>query len=522
MLGILAPVLFFTCAPKISSSSDEKVTKRTQPNILFAISDDQSYPYTTAYGDRTTITPTFDTLAKKGVLFTNAFCAAPQCSPSRAAILTGKNIWELEEAGTHSSHFPKKFSVVTDVLEEVGYQIGYTGKPWGPGNWKDSGWDRNPVGPEFNSEYLKPPYQGISNKDYAKNFSKFLEQRQSGKPFFFWFGGHEPHRVFEYGSGVKKGKNPAQAIIPPFLPTDEIVQNDILDYSVEIEWFDQHLGQMLHLLDEIGELDHTIVIVTADNGMAFPYAKANLQEYGTHVPLVIAGPNIKGNRKSSDLVGLIDLAPTLAEMGGTSMPAKVSGRSLMNILTSSRQGIIDPTRDAVFTGRERHTHARPHNFGYPARAIRTQQYLYIHNFKPDRWPAGNPAVDFPADHVTPAGFKSMDDGYHDIDACPTKSLLLSEQETYRSFFSLAVAKRPQEELYDILSDPGCLQNLAGAKDHVLMRDELRNRLMELLEKQGDPRVTGRGDIFESYPRFAGMREFPGFKERGAYNPAYQK
>src|SRR5690606_33817035 len=128
--------------------------------------------------------------------FMNAFVAAPQCSPSRAAILTGRNIWQLEEAGTHSSYFPKKFPVFTDVLREEGYAVGYTGKAWGPGNWADSGWEQNPVGKEYNEiRFDSLPSTGLSPIDYASNFQVFLNARESDEPFFFWFGAHEPHRV---------------------------------------------------------------------------------------------------------------------------------------------------------------------------------------------------------------------------------------------------------------------------------------------------------------------------------------
>jgi uncharacterized sulfatase len=176
----------------------------------------------------------------------------------------------------------------------------------------------------------------------------------------------------------------------------------------------------------------------------------------------------------------------------------------------------------VLTGRERHTHARPDNLGYPARAIRTNQYLYIHNFKPDRWPAGDPEVKMPEGYSRPDDFKSMKDGYHDIDASPSKSLLLDHPHQFESFFNLAVAKRPMEELYDISRDPGCTNNLANDPDMKGIREDLQNKLMQELRIQRDPRVEGKGDIFESYPRFASMRPFDGFKERGEYNPKYQK
>ena len=125
--------LLYACQTGTEESSDKR------PNILFAISDDQSFPYASAYGTAGIQTPAFDRVAEAGVLFYNAFVAAPGCSPSRAAILTGKNIWQIEEAGTHASYFPKKFTVFTDLLEDAGYELGFTGKPWGPGNWKDAG-----------------------------------------------------------------------------------------------------------------------------------------------------------------------------------------------------------------------------------------------------------------------------------------------------------------------------------------------------------------------------------------------
>ncbi|MEZ4902104.1 MAG: sulfatase [Spirosomataceae bacterium] len=403
------------------------------PNILFAISDDQSYPHTSAYGHKTFRTPTFDRVAAQGVLFNNAFVAAPQCSPSRAAILTGRQIWQLEEAGTHSSYFPKKFAVFTDALEKAGYFLGSTGKTWGPGNYKDAGWPRNPVGPEYNKRQLSQwPTKGISKNDYAANFKDFLSEKPTDKPFFFWYGGQEPHREYEEGSGVNAGFTSNNLKVPAFLPTTAVVQNDMLDYALEIEWFDKQLGRMLQLLEAAGELDNTIIVVTSDNGMAFPYAKANLQEYGTHVPLAMCGPFIQGkNRKIDDLVGLIDLAPTFLEVAQVQPFAGITGKSILSLLSSTKSGRIDPARQYVLTGRERHTHARPDNVGYPARAIRTQDYLYIKNFKTDRWPLGDPPLLSKPTNTKDSEMKPIEEGYEDIDASPTKSLMIQKRSVSR-------------------------------------------------------------------------------------------
>ncbi len=496
-----------------------------RPNILFAISDDQSWAHTGANDSKIVHTPNFDRIARQGVLFENAFCTAPQCSPSRASILTGRYIWQLEEAGTHSSYFPKKFTVFTDCIENNGYFIGYTGKPWGPGNWKDAGWRRNPVGPEYNRHRLDPPFSGITGIDYANNFKAFLSEKPQGSPFFFWFGCREPHRHYEKGSGIETGKKVQDVKIPSFLPDNKTIRSDILDYAVEIDWFDQQLGQMIDMLESRGELDNTIIVVTSDNGMPFPHAKANMYEYGTHMPLAICWPGqIPGNRTIKDMVGFIDFAPTFLELAGITPPAEMTGSSLLPCLACKKVGIIDPKRDHILSGRERHTHARPDNVGYPCRSIRTRQYLYIHNYKPKRWPAGNPPPPDLQHETLTADFKPINKGYNDIDGSPSKDYILTHQHDPENahYFKLACARRPEEELYDIKSDPGCIVNLANKDEFQSIKNDLRKNLDNALFEQGDPRLHGNGDIFESYPRFGRMRHFPGFKKRGEYNPDYQK
>ena len=253
----------------------------------------------------------------------------------------------MEEAGTHSSLFPKKFHVFTDALEISGYALGFTGKPWGPGNYKDSGWDRNPVGPIYNSRrFISVPATGISTTDYAANFNDFLKAKPKDQPFFFWYGGQEPHREYEAGSGQKAGFSFNKLKVPSFLASSDVIKGEMLDYALEINLFDTQLGKMLQLLKDTGELENTIVIVTADNGMAFPYVKANLQEYGIHVPLAIAGLVISAkNRKVDDLISLIDLAPTILDIAGVKHFEDFSGKSLMPIFKSSKSGNIDVSRN---------------------------------------------------------------------------------------------------------------------------------------------------------------------------------
>mgnify|MGYP001215076140 FL=1 len=496
-------------------------TTKKSPNILIAIADDQSYPHNGVYGFAEIQTPGFDFVAKNGVLFHNAFVAAPQCSPSRAAILTGKNIWELEEAGTHASNFPKKFKVFTEILEQKGYFTGYTGKPWGPGNWEISGRKQNPAGKDYNRHKLEsPPTTAIRPNNYSKNFEDFYSQKAEDKPFVFWYGGHEPHRVYEYKSGIKAGKDINSVKVPEFLPDTEVVRNDLLDYILEIEHFDNHLDQIIQFLKEKGELNNTFILVTADNGMPFPYAKANVQEFGTHVPLAISIPNgIKG-KEVDEPVGLIDLAPTLMDLVGSPEAMTTTGKSLMPVLTLQEH---PKHRDYVLTGRERHTHARPDNLGYPARAIRTEEFLYVHHFKSDRWPQGDPVPKNPENdqrsEAAGSGYKSLYPGYHDVDASPSKDQVMAISESH--FFELAFAKRPQDQLYDIKKDPYCTQNIAFLPDYSEVLSRLKRQLLNDLKEQGDPRVFD-DPVFDSYPRYSSMRNFKGFNKRGEYNPDFVK
>ena len=331
------------------------------PNILIAISDDQSYLHTSAAGCAAVRTPVFDRVAHEGILFRNCFAASPGCSPSRASLLTGRHPWEIEQAGTHDSSFPTNYVAFPDLLEANGYAVGFTGKGWGPGNWKISGRTRNPAGPEFGKRKLAPPTIGISRNDYAANFKDFLATRTNGQPFCFWYGGHEPHRDYEKGSGLKFGKRLTDVVVPPSLPDTPEVRSDFLDYCLEIEWFDTQLGKMLKLLEAAGELDNTIVIVTADNGMPFPRAKANCYEDGIHVPLAIRwGAQVPGGRTVDGIVGFVDLTATMLAATGTKPPTTypLSGHSLLNTLTATNQGLVDPANATAWAARERHSSSR--------------------------------------------------------------------------------------------------------------------------------------------------------------------
>lgn len=452
-----------------------------RPNILFAIADDASHM--SAYGHRFVHTPSFDRVAGEGVLFRQAYTTNPKCAPSRASLITGMHTWQLEEACNHWNVFPSKFALYPDLLEEAGYWVGYTGKGWGPGDWRN-GLKRNPAGTEFNGRTLTPPENtAISPRDYAACFDDFLAQRPAGRPFCFWYGGHEPHRKYVPGEGRRAGKRLEEAEVPPYLPDTEAVRSDLLDYAFEVEWFDRQLGRMLARLEELGELDHTIVVVTSDNGMPFPRVKGQMYDPDFRLPLAVRwGAEAPGGRTVDDLVSFIDFAPTFLEAAGLPVHPQMEGRSLLSLLRSDRSGRIDPQRNRVYMGRERHDLGSEGDKAYPVRCIRRDDYLYIRNWKPDLWPAGNPET-----------------GFTNVDSSPTKEEILRlHAEGDARYYELAFGKHPAEELYHVGEDPNCLNNLAGRPEYGPLQEELWADLRALLERTGDPRYLGRGDVFDEY------------------------
>ena len=464
-----------------------------RPNILFAIADDISYPHMGAYGCKWVKTPGFDRVAAAGLLLRNAYTCNAKCAPSRASILTGRNSWQLEDACNHWCYFPAKFRTYPEVLAENGYFVGKTGKGWAPGVAdKLNGKPRQLAGTPFDKRRAKPPTNHISPNDYAGNFADFLSAAPADQPWCFWYGSGEPHRGYEYGSGVAKGGKKITDIerVPAYWPDSDAVRNDMLDYAFEIEHFDNHLVRMLKLIEKRGELDNTLVIVTADHGMPFPRCKGQGYERSNHIPMAIMWPRgiRKPGRVVKEYVSGIDLAPTFIELAGLRWKdtplAATPGKSLTDIFAGGTSASAKAARDHVLIGKERHDVGRPHDWGYPIRGIVKDDMLYLRNFETDRWPAGNPET-----------------GYLNSDGGPTKTEILRgrNDSTTRHFWDLSFGKRSGEELYNLREDPSCLTNLAGRAEFAKVQAALRDQLLRELKAQGDPRMSGKGSVFDEYP-----------------------
>jgi N-sulfoglucosamine sulfohydrolase len=456
-----------------------------RPNILFIIFDDWNVHHAGAYGCSWIKTPNFDRVAREGVLFKNAFTSNPKCSPCRASILTGRNTWQLEEASCHFSIFPAKFAVYPDLLEKAGYSVGLTGKGWGPGDFRSTGFPRNPAGPSFDEHKLTPPATGIGRNDYARNFEAFLRQRPKDKPFCFWMSFTEPHRPYELNSGVRFSKKLADVKVPSYLPDTPAVRGDLADYAVEVEYADGHIGRALKALEAAGELERTLVLVTSDHGMPFPFVKGQIHEDGFHLPLAIRwGDAVKPGRVVEDFINVRDFAPTFLALAGLPQHPQMTGQSLLALLRSPNSGWVE-NRDVMLVGKERHDIGRPHDWGYPVRAIRTREYLYVHNFHPERWPACNPETDF-----------------GNCDPGPTKEVV---KALGGHFYELSFGKRLPDELYRLKDDPENIRNLGNDLAFKEVVDELRTRLMAQLRAEGDPRALGNGAVFDTY-KYVGGRQ----------------
>lgn len=478
-------------------------TQAERPNILIAITDDHSWLHTSAQGSPFVDTPNIDRISDGGIRFTNAYSGSPGCSPSRAVLLTGQHHWMIGPAGTHGSTFPVYYETFVDILEEAGYKVGFTGKGWGPGDWLSGGRSKNPAGVEYNEVKLKGKLpKGISDVDYASNFDRFMAERGDDQPFYFWVGSHEPH--LRYAEDPHSEQDLASVMVPGFLPDSDASRSMLLDYADEIEHFDGHMGRVIETLEKAGELDNTLIIFTADNGMPMPRAKSNGYDYGTHVPLSMRWD---GTTRSGQLingpVGFVDLSATVLHAVGLPVPDEFVGRSLLGLLKGEVAEL--DYQQAVYSGRERHSSARYQNLSYPQRMMRRGDYLVVWSPKPDRYPAGTPRS------LVDGELSPPHSAYYDIDDSVIKRELLAKREDpyIGPFFHLAVDKRPEWQFFNVKSDPDCLTDLARDPDHATLFAEYQQQLTDTLTETGDPRVLGYGQVWEDYPRQKGpMRYFP--------------
>jgi len=500
----------------------------SRPNIVFCFADDWgriagAYAAIDARPSLNQVvkTPNIDRVAKSGVLFRNAFVNSPSCTPCRSALLSGRYFFRtgtgaILQGATWDAAIPS-FPL---LMRDAGYHIGKSYKVWSPGTPVDAPFGAQKyayekAGGRFNnfSENVTKMVREGSELSAAKeklydevrgNFDAFLAARPKDAPFLYWFGPTNVHRMFEKGSGKALwGIDPEslKGKLPAFMPDVPEVREDFADYLGEVQAYDAAIGLLLKKLEAAGELDKTVVVISGDHGVpGVPGGKCNLRDYGTGVGLMVHWPGQPGGRVVDDFVNLMDLCPTFLELGGVKLPEGLNGRSIVPTLKSEKNGLVDADRAWVVTGRERHVlTAREGNLPYPQRSLRTAEFLYIRNFKPERTPMGD-AI-FTGDTIPPQRELETNTraAFADMDASPTKAYVIQHRNepAVRWIYDFSFGLRPADELYDLKNDPDQIKNVAGDPAYAAALKELSGKLLGILKDAGDPRL--QDDAYDKEP-----------------------
>jgi len=445
--------------------------EQARPNILFFITDDESWLERSAYGWSTLPTPHFDRVARDGVLFTHAYTSAPSCAPSRAVCVTGRNFWELNQGAFIQAWLPQEFPVFPDILAQAGYHVGYTGKGWGPGVFPE-GSHKKPTGTAYNNIKVKPDKRipHISVIDYVENFKEFLAQKQASQPFYFWVGSTEPHGPYDkhnYQRLEKEfGFKLEDVSMPEFLEDTPQNRQKRANFLYEICYSDVQLGKVLEILEQAGELENTLVVVTSDNGTAIgDFGKASPYEWSCREPLAIMWPkSVPKGRTVDDFVAFRDFAPTFLDAAGIKVPAQMTGSSLLPILKSGKSGRVESQRDCIVHGLEWHGEFDPVSRSH--RTYRNERYAYIVRYSNSLKPSDDMAPD---------------------------------------------AEITGEELYDLEKDPWQRTNLFANPEYASVLADLKAGLKAYALKTGDPRFTGKMKIFRETRDFVQERKRGGYK-----------
>lgn len=407
-----------------------------RPNIVYLHSHDTGR-YVQPYGYPAE-TPNLQRLADEGVIFRNAFSAAPTCSPSRAALLTGQDAHSSGMMGLAHRGFalsdPRRH--IAQTLRDAGYHTVLAGFQHVATEDRiaDCGYD------EIHQDLER-------TQATAANFLK----SDPSQPFFLDAGFVETHRVgTSFGESADEEEwieHQARTARPSDpLPDDPVIRRDMAAYLASVRRLDGKIGVILDALDASGLADNTLVIYTPDHGLAFPRSKGTLTDRGTGIALIARGPGgFRGGQVIDALVSQLDIYPTLCEVTGIEPPGWLQGHSMIPLV----DGRTDTIRDDVCS------EITFHAAFDPQRAVRTERWKYIRRFGSSRRP------------VLP-----------NTDDSPSKDRLLE--------LGWAEHVLAQEELYDLALDPSEADNLAGDAAYQPALATMRQRLERWMQNTGDP------------------------------------
>ncbi len=404
------------------------------PNILYIHSHDTGR-YIQPYGHAIP-TPNIQWLADQGIMFRNAFAAAPSCSGSRAALLTGEychNNGMMGLAHRGFSLFDYDHQLVR-VLKAAGYHSELIGEQHISADPHVLGYDVVHDIPTNEVAAVAPAAIGALTRPIRE-------------PFFMSVGFFETHRNFFAPSNVR---DRVYSLAPPFLPDTPEIREDIAAYKASARSLDHGVGAVLNALNETGLDENTLVICTTDHGLAFPTAKASLLDRGIGVYLIMRGPGFTGGKAYDELVSHVDVFPTVCEMAGIPTPDWAAGRSLVGLVAGREPA---GQREEIFSELTYHVAYEPQ------RAIRTERYKYIRRFD-----------DFPYPVLA------------NCDDSPSKEAYLQ-----RGWANRTVAR---ESLHDLFFNPGEGRNLVGNENYAEVLEDLRGRLHQWMVDTDDPLLHG--------------------------------
>ncbi|MCB1122865.1 MAG: sulfatase, partial [Verrucomicrobiae bacterium] len=396
------------------------LSAQDQPNFIVFIADDVSWNDYGCYGNPGVCTPNIDALAGNGIRFTNAYLTASSCSPSRSSIITGRYPHNNGKAAELHLAIADHLPWLPGLLQDEGYYTALSGKDHmkrEDGSQVDF-WDHN------------DPGRIEGNSGGEANWVNLVRDRPAERPFFFWFASYDAHRDWD---GAKEWKadlygpmtNPADVVVPPFLLDTPETRQDLASYYNEIARHDYFIGKVVEELRRQDALDNTLIFVLADNGRPFPRAKTRLHDSGMKTALVAHWPNgIQSTGTSDSLVSVIDIAPTFLELADGEPCETFQGLSLTPLFSNP---------DALIR-RYAFSEHNWHDYEALGRSVRTTDWLYIDNLRPELPWQG------PADSVRSVSHQQL------LAANKAGTLNTAQAEVF-------LAPRPEVELYNMKLDP---------------------------------------------------------------------
>jgi arylsulfatase A-like enzyme len=429
----------------------------TRPNILLITCHDLGR-FLGCYGVPTVQSPHLDALAADGIRATHAFCTAPQCSPSRASLFTGRYPHANGVMGLTHADFAWDLHPGERHLGQILHDAGYTTALMGIHHESRRG-TPDQIAARCGMDEVQPPMRGEDLTDTA--LAWLARAADAERPFYLQLGYHEPHRARaeirdepNYMGFLGDELAPDDTLgvtIPPYLRETALAREELAELQGAVRALDTAVGRLLAGLRDLGLEERTAVIFTTDHGLALPRAKCSLYDPGLEVALILRHParGWRGGRTVESLLSNLDLFPTLLDLLGLPIPPTIQGHSHL----AAFDGAPHTPRDEIFG------ELTYHDYYDPRRCIRTARHKLIANF------SAAPSFMDPSQSWQP----------RTVTVVPPDP---------------ALAYHPPLELYDLATDPHEWHNLADDPAHAATQRDLLARLGQWMRDTGDPLLTG--------------------------------